>query len=194
VYIVLLVFLLWLNISLSLSQSQFPFPIALHLYLSVTLALSLALSLSNTLQANKSQPTSNQQATDMSALNKRQKTTHAIHLPEGVFTHILSYCEDPAILYKREHKSEWKRFRVIRYYDLSYCMVQALYVESYCMQSILYGKVIDIQHPHTIENWDDELQEYCVKNYFKCMSCDKNTISATPRKDWYHCTECVGPD
>jgi hypothetical protein len=192
-----LVFLLWLNISLSLSQSQFPFPIALHpiyIYLSVTLALSLALSLSNTLQANKSQPTSNQQATDMSALNKRQKTTHAIHLPEGVFTHILSYCEDPAILYKREHKSEWKRFRVIRYYDLSYCMVQALYVESYCMQSILYGKVIDIQHPHTIENWDDELQEYCVKNYFKCMSCDMDTISATPSEDYYHCTECVGPD
>ena len=188
-----MVFLLWLNISLSLSQSQFPFPIALHLYLSVTLALSLALSLSNTLQANKSQPTSNQQATDMSALNKRQKTTHAIHLPEGVFTHILSYCEDPAILYKREHERLWKRVDVWRQEGMCVSRVQALF-EDWMWGAV--GKVIDIHHPHKIdfENWDYELEEYCVKNYFKCMSCDKNTISATPRKDWYHCTECVGPD
>ena len=48
----------------------------------------------------------------MPATNKRQKTTHATHLPKGVFTHILSYCEDPMILYKRQHARVWRTISV----------------------------------------------------------------------------------
>jgi len=36
------------------------------------------------------------------------------HLPEGVFTHILSYCNDPLTLYKNKHREQWRRIRVQR--------------------------------------------------------------------------------
>ena len=48
----------------------------------------------------------------MPATNKRQKTTHATHLPKGVFTHIMPYCEDPMILYKRQHARVWHTISV----------------------------------------------------------------------------------
>jgi hypothetical protein len=50
--------------------------------------------------------------TNMPATTKRQKTAHATHLPTGVFTHILSYCEDPMILHKRQHARVWRTISV----------------------------------------------------------------------------------
>ena len=44
----------------------------------------------------------------MPATTKRQKTAHATHFPKDVLAHILSYCEDPMILYKRQHAKVWR--------------------------------------------------------------------------------------
>ena len=44
----------------------------------------------------------------MPATTKRQKTAHATHFPKDVLAHILSYCEDPMILYKRQHARVWR--------------------------------------------------------------------------------------
>ena len=46
--------------------------------------------------------------TNMPATTKRQKTAHATHFPKDVLAHILSYCEDPMILYKRQHAKVWR--------------------------------------------------------------------------------------
>jgi hypothetical protein len=138
----------------------------------------------------------------MPATNKRQKTTHATHLPKGVFTQILSYCEDPMIMYKQQHKEQWKYISVTREEGMSVSRVQAVNRRKL---HLLYGtpmdvtSIISIQHPEKIENWDEELEEYCFKNYFKCVSCDMDTISATPREDRhgfgeaYHCQVCCPP-
>ena len=48
----------------------------------------------------------------MPATTKRQKTAHATHFPKDVLAHILSYCEDPMILYKRQHARVWRTISV----------------------------------------------------------------------------------
>jgi hypothetical protein len=50
--------------------------------------------------------------TNMPATTKRQKTAHATHFPRDVLAHILSYCEDPMILYKRQHARVWRTISV----------------------------------------------------------------------------------
>ena len=49
----------------------------------------------------------------MPATTKRQKTAHATHFPKDVLAHILSYCEDPMILYKRQHARVWRTISVL---------------------------------------------------------------------------------
>jgi len=36
------------------------------------------------------------------------------HIPQNVFAHILSYCNDPLTLYKNKHREQWRRIRVLR--------------------------------------------------------------------------------
>jgi hypothetical protein len=36
------------------------------------------------------------------------------HIPQDVFAHILSYCNDPLTLYKNKHREQWRRIRVLR--------------------------------------------------------------------------------
>ena len=86
----------------------------------------------------------------MPATNKRQKTTHATHLPKGVFTHILSYCEDPMIMYKQQHQEQRKNISVTREEGMSVSRVQAVNRRKL---HLLYGtpmdvtSIISIQHP-----------------------------------------------
>ena len=139
----------------------------------------------------------------MPATNKRQKTTHATHLPKDVFTHILSYCEDPMIMYKRQHQEQWKNISVTREEGMSVSTVQAVYTRKIHLSNIIVDvtSIISIQHPEKIENWDEELEEYCFKNYFKCLSCGMDTIRATPHvetsengyQEAYHCHVCCPP-
>ena len=44
----------------------------------------------------------------MLTTTKRQKTAQATYFPKRVFAHILSYCEDPMILYTRQHAKVWR--------------------------------------------------------------------------------------
>ena len=137
-------------------------------------------------------------------LHDKMNNKEKVVFTSGLMSLILKYCDIHAV----KIQAVWRGYQARNEEDEGRC--EDCHEKKYLMYGrcedcheeacrddlcMMYGRCDDSQEEEEEEEEEEEgvqgEEEYCFTNYFKCVSCDMDTISATPCEDGYRCHVCI---